>query len=297
MDFNDREQFKTQIPPGFSLGDYPPMPLIPKRRYFWLWVILAIIIAIVAISFLIAVYLEVASRDAELRSFLKSAQQETTGSIIENELLSGLAGSAMSASSSDANASSSATAVDLSAGGKDQNRLIAEKPGRPQLGNASSSLVIVEFADFQCQTCLSEFPIIREISNAYAKDILFIFRNYPVIDQNSMMFAQAGLCANEQGKFWPFHDRLYAKQGQLATLEDFKQVAVMSGLDWNKLQACVNTEKYKAQLMEDMSDALDLGVRGTPTFFVNGKKLEGAITKAVWQEIIGKYKELIKVTN
>jgi len=204
-------------------------------------------------------------------------------------LLGNLAGVGLAGSSSTEAAVATVKTVDAAL---DKNRRLAEKSGRPQLGNVSFSLVIVEFADFNCSVCLQEFPIIRAITNKYSKDIRFIFRNYPVIDQNSLMLAQAGLCAEEQGKFWSFHDRLYSSQGQVATLDDFKKVVVMSGLNWNKLQDCVNKEKYKPQVMEDMQDAIDLGAQGTPTFFINGKMIAGAIDEKSWDEIIAKYKEL-----
>jgi len=294
MEFNDLRQSN-----GFNgrTPEYPPQisdQLARRRRRGWLWAIPAIFVIIAVFAFGAAVYSEISGRDAELKSFLKSAQQGTSGDIIENQLLSGLSGAKISSSSTPGDPASAVTGADAAAGPKDRSRLTAEKSGRPELGNASSSLVIVEFADFQCPVCLKEFPIIREISNRYAKDVRFIFRNYPVIDQNSMMFAEAGMCALEQGKFWPFHDRMYSSQGQIANLEQFKALAVMSGLNWNKLQECVNAEKYKPQIMEDMSDALDLGVRGTPSFFINGKKLEGAVDAAAWESIIVKYKELTK---
>ncbi|MFA6525790.1 MAG: thioredoxin domain-containing protein [Candidatus Buchananbacteria bacterium] len=292
MDFNN-QQFNHSASPDPVSNLYASSKIAQKRRIGWLWIILAILAIIIAAVFISAVYAEISNRDAELKNFLKTAQKETSGAIIENELLSGLSGK-INSTSSTADSSVSSTALIDVAGSKDKNRQLAEKSGRPQLGNTSSSLVIVEFADFQCPTCLAEFPIFRAITNKYAKDVLFIFRNYPVIDQNSMMFAEAGLCALEQGKFWPLHDRLYPMQGQISKLDDFKQIALMSGLNWNKLQDCVNKEKYKPQLLEDMSDALDLGVRGTPTFFVNGKKLEGAVTQETWEQIIVKFKELNK---
>lgn len=288
MDFNNPQQLNQFMPSGYPR--YVSAKLGRKRKVFWLGGVLAVLAVAAGVVFLVAVYSEIASRDAELKRFLQAAQKETSGAIIENELLSGLSGLAASSTAATDSTSTSLAAI---AGSKDSNRRIAEKSGRPQLGNASSSLVIVEFADFQCSVCLEEFPIIRAISNKYAQDILFIFRNYPVIDDNSMMFAEAGLCAQEQGKFWTFHDRLYANQGKISSLDDFKQIAVKSGLDWNKLQACVNGEKYQAQIMEDMSDALDLGVSGTPTFFVNGTKLAGAVTEETWEQIISKAKELI----
>jgi len=289
MDFNN-QQFIAPIDSNPYAQPYNAMPLPPKkRRLGWLWLFFTLAIILTILTFSMVVYTEIAAREAQLRSFLESAQQETSGAIIENQLLGNLAGVGLAGSSSTEAAVATVKTVDAAL---DKNRRLAEKSGRPQLGNVSSSLVIVEFADFNCSVCLQEFPIIRAITNKYSKDIRFIFRNYPVIDQNSLMLAQAGLCAEEQGKFWSFHDRLYSSQGQVATLDDFKKVVVMSGLNWNKLQDCVNKEKYKPQVMEDMQDAIDLGAQGTPTFFINGKMIAGAIDEKSWDEIIAKYKEL-----
>lgn len=288
MDYNN-QQFVAPINPNPYVPPQAAMSLPPKkRRLGWLWLFFALVIILSILTFSMVVYTEIAAREAQLKNFLESAQQETSGAIIENQLLGNLAGVGLTGSSTEVTATPT-RAVDAAS---DKNRKLAEKFGRPQLGNASSSLVIVEFADFNCSVCLEEFPIIRAITNKYAKDIKFIFRNYPVIDQNSLMLAQAGLCAEEQGKFWPFHDRLYSSQGQIANLDAFKKIVVMSGLNWNKLQDCVNKEKYKPQVMEDMQDAIDLGAQGTPTFFINGKMIAGAIDEKTWEDIIAKYKEL-----
>ena len=83
-------------------------------------------------------------------------------------------------------------------------------------------------------------------------------------------------------------------QGKITSLDDFRVVAISAGINWNKLQECINSEKYRDLIIEDMADALDLGVRGTPTFFINGNKLEGVIPLTSWEEIIKKAKELNK---
>jgi len=265
---------------------------VKKHWGRWLVLVLVLLIAILLVAFLFALSAEISRRDNELKGVIDRAQKGTSASIITSKLLTGLVDNL--ASSSPATTTVNLNEVAVQTSPKDSMRQLAEKLDRPQLGNASSSLVIVEFADFNCPVCEAEFPIIRTITNKYAKDLLFIFRNYPVINDNSAVLAQASLCANEQGKFWAFHDRLYFSQGKIATNDDFKNLAIMSGLDWTKLQACLNSQKYTKQILDDTSDALDLGVKGTPTFFVNGHKLEGAVTTEVWEQIIAKYKELNK---
>lgn len=287
----DRPDITAPLVQSADKVSLPP----PKIKFGWFFAMIFLLILVTVIIISFVVYQEISARNAKLKNFLQSAQNETALTLAENKLLSNMAGGVIIGSSTVVSQpTSSATISGISNVSPDKNRQLAEKSGRPEFGNASSSLVIVEFADFECAICREEFAIIRSITNKYAKDVKFIFRNYPVIDQNSLMLAQAGLCAQEQGKFWSFHDRLYANQGQMTNLADFKKVAVMSGLDWNKLQDCVNNDKYKSQVMEDMQDAIDLGAQGTPTFFINGKRLAGAVDEKTWEDIIAKYKELNK---
>ena len=154
--------------------------------------------------------------------------------------------------------------------------------------------MIVEFGDFECPVCKQAFPAIRTITNKYPNDILFIFRNYPVIDDNSSLLAQAALCAGEQNRYWQLHDRLFMNQDKIASLDGLKALASKAGVNWTALLTCIDSEKYRTQVMTDMSDGLDAGVAGTPTFFINGTKLEGAVPLANWEDIIKKYKDIYK---
>lgn len=255
-----------------------------KRSGWWRWAVL-IIFALAVSAFSISVFMEMQERQRVLNQIVDQAGQMTaTGKLESNPLVQELISKATTSSEL------ATTSTDLVA--KDKNRELAERYGSSFLGNRTSTLVIVEFADFDCPVCLEEFPIIRSVVSKYQNDVLFIFRNYPVRGNNSITLAQAALCAEEQGKFWQFHDRLFANQGKIKTTDDVKNLAVMSGLDWDKLNQCVVSDKYRQRLMQDSQDALDLGVRGTPTFFVNGNKLEGAISATDWEAIIKKHKEL-----
>lgn len=164
----------------------------------------------------------------------------------------------------------------------------AEKSDRPYFGNLDAKLVIVEFSDFQCPVCQREFPIIREITAKYKNDILYIYRNYPVIDSNSNLVAQASLCAYEQDKFWSMHDKLFLSSQDISSSDVLRSLARQSGVDLNQFNECLNNQKYNIQVAEDFSDAIALGAVGTPTFFINGHKLAGAVTKEQWEDIIQK---------
>lgn len=180
---------------------------------------------------------------------------------------------------------------------KDPTRILVEKLDRPLWGNPSSTLVIVEFADFQCSVCEEEFPIIRGFVTRHKNEVLYIFRNYIVKDDNSSLLAQAALCAGDQGKFWILHDRLYANFGNINSVADLQSLIQSLGMDWNQIAQCIESGKYVSQVTQDMNDAQILGVAGTPTFFVNGKKIEGAVTTEDWEAILSRYKQIIGENN
>lgn len=187
------------------------------------------------------------------------------------------------------------TVKQLSNGGievKSPARLLAEKSGRPYFGNPDAKLVIVEFSDFRCPYSAKEFPIIRSIMNKYKNDIFFISRQYPVISENSMIIAQASLCADEQGKFWQMHDKLFALSDQEISVDALKNVAQGAGLEAKQFNECLSSEKQKTKVQEDYKDGIDLGVAGTPTFFLNGRKIQGVVSADDWERVIEAVKEV-----
>lgn len=174
-------------------------------------------------------------------------------------------------------------------------RLLAEKVGRPHWGNPEAKLVIVEFSDFQCPYCNQEFPIIREFTSKYQNDLYYIYRQFPIINENSLIFSEASLCAEEQGKFWQFHDRLFSAPEK--DVNDIENIALLSGVDINKFKTCLTTQKYRAQTIEDYQDGVALGAVGTPTFFVNGNILPGVVSLEQWEQILKKWNEIYPNTN
>ena len=165
-------------------------------------------------------------------------------------------------------------------------RQLAERLDRPTYGNRQAKIILVEFADFRCPMCVKEFPIIREVIDRYKDDLLFVFRQYPIIDEGSLVIGQAALCAGDQGKFWEFHDQIFAKPDSASGLEDLRLLAVSLGLDEKVFVTCLRDEVHKPDLVEDTSAALQLGVRGTPTFFLNGNKIEGVVSLKQWTGVI-----------
>lgn len=157
----------------------------------------------------------------------------------------------------------------------------------PSFGPKDSPLQIIEFADFGC-THSKEFSFsIRELMAKYPDKFNYIFRDFPLngVDDNSFQAAQAADCAQEQGKFWAMHDKLFQNQDKLSNL-DLKLYALQSGLDMTKFNSCLDNQKYKEEVEIDLADGQAAGVTGTPTFFINGVKVEGAIPKEALEKII-----------
>lgn len=151
-----------------------------------------------------------------------------------------------------------------------------ERGINPARGNISSNNIIVEFGDFKCPACKASHPIIEEILKEY--NVALYYRNFPLLmhGQISFLAAEAAECANEQGKFWEYHNILYDNQEILTTKDDLKKYASNLGLNMSKFNNCLDNETYKAEIKKDVSDGEKAGIQGTPTFFVNGKRILGA---------------------
>jgi protein-disulfide isomerase len=124
------------------------------------------------------------------------------------------------------------------------------------------------------------------VLDTYGDKIHFVYREYPLPNhQNARPAAEAGQCANEQGKFWPYHDRLFANQQRLS-VNDLKQHAKDLGLDTVKFNACVDSRKYKDAVEKDIAEGNEAGVDGTPAIFINGRLVSGAQPFDVFKKII-----------
>ncbi len=157
----------------------------------------------------------------------------------------------------------------------------------PAKGNPNAKIKIVEFSDFQCPFCRQAFPVIRELLEKYPDDIYFIYRDFPIdqIHPQARLAAEAGECAQDQGLFWPLHDQIFINQDRMG-LNDILKYAQSVGMDMNKFAECLTSKKYAQEVEDDLQTGLRAGVKGTPTFFVNGQKIEGAIPFSVWERII-----------
>lgn len=137
-----------------------------------------------------------------------------------------------------------------------------------------ADIVIVEFADFQCPYSKEESDVVRRLMTKYGDRVRFEYRDYPLdeIHTEATQAALAGRCAQEQGKFWAMHDKLFNSSPDL-TMAVLNDMAVQSGLDGIQFERCMLDGRYRAAVQADLTKAKSLGLRGTPTFFINGKRL------------------------
>jgi protein-disulfide isomerase len=157
----------------------------------------------------------------------------------------------------------------------------------PFMGEPDAPVVIVGFEDFQCPFCLQAFPIIREVMTKNQGEIKFIYRDFPIvaIHPESAQAALAAECADEQGKFWEYHDKLFINQSDLSAV-GLNNYANQVGLNLASFNQCLNDDEYKEEVQQDFDDGVAAGVSGTPTWFVNGKMIAGVLPLEVWQQII-----------
>jgi protein-disulfide isomerase len=153
-------------------------------------------------------------------------------------------------------------------------------------GDAKAPVEMIEFSDFQCPFCQRAHATVEQVLNTYGDRIKFVYRHYPLPNHpNATPAAEASECANEQGKFWPYHDRLFANPSKLSST-NLKQYASDLGLDMDRFNGCVDSRKYKSQVEADYRDGDDAGVNGTPAFFINGRMLSGAQPFDAFKKII-----------
>lgn len=157
----------------------------------------------------------------------------------------------------------------------------------PSIGPADAELTIVEFADFGCPYSEEASSAIRALSLTYGDRIRYVYRDFPITDlhPDAALAAEASGCANDQKKFWAFHDMLYQNQDDLSRAS-LREYARSVGLDVPRFDQCVFAGTHRNEVLADMQDGIDAGVVGTPTFFFNGRRVEGAIPLKTLEQIV-----------
>jgi protein-disulfide isomerase len=147
----------------------------------------------------------------------------------------------------------------------------------PALGSASAPVTIVEFSDFQCPFCQRVAPTLKKVRETYGDKVRIVWKDFPLtqIHPEAFKAGEAAHCAGEQGKYWEYHDRLFANQQALQPT-DLKKYATDLGLDALKFNSCVDSSKYGERVRNGVAQGTRLGVNSTPTVYVNGRLLSGA---------------------
>ena len=141
-------------------------------------------------------------------------------------------------------------------------------------GKKEAPITIVEFSDFQCPYCSRLQPTLTQVLDAYPNDVKLVFKDFPLsFHKQATNAAKASRAAGEQGKYWEMHDLIFKDFNKL-TDNSFKAYATQLGLDITKFEADFNSNKYDKLIQEDISLGKSAGVSGTPTLFLNGKRMQ-----------------------
>lgn len=169
----------------------------------------------------------------------------------------------------------------------------AATPSNHVYGKADSTVTLVEYGDFECPACAAYFPIVQQVKANYEDKIAFQFRHFPLVQihPNAMIAARAAEAAGKQDKFWEMHDLLYQQQSTWAKSQNasaiFEDYATQLGLNVDQFKADVAAQATLDTINADVREGQAAGVSATPTFVLNGKKLEGlqptyeSISKAI----------------
>jgi protein-disulfide isomerase len=175
-----------------------------------------------------------------------------------------------------------------------QNPTSLIRPHNPTLGEANAPLTIIMFIDFECPFCQDDYETMNALRATYGEAARFVFKHFPVeqIHPHARAAAIAASCANEEGAFWSYYDRLFttkdlSEEGLVASA---KAVNIYN----SQFIACRASTKPATDIEVDMNDAYSIDIKGTPTYIVNGIRVDGNIPLSSWQNLIV---DALQVTN
>jgi protein-disulfide isomerase len=160
------------------------------------------------------------------------------------------------------------------------------------ISTPSASVTLVEFSDFQCPACGAYYPIVTQVLKDFKNELTFVYRNFPLTDlhPNAQIAAQAAEAAGVQGKYWEMHDLLFTKQKDWsasgAVKDIFAQYAESLGMNGDQFKKDIESDAVKKRVSQDITDGQTLGITGTPTFFLDGVKLDNPATLADFESLI-----------
>lgn len=158
----------------------------------------------------------------------------------------------------------------------------------PFKGASDAKVTIVEFSDFQCPFCSKGAQVLTAIEKKYGSKVKIAFKHFPLpFHAQARIAAEASMCANEQDSklFWKMHDAMFADQSKLDK-DNLIATAKKAGAKEAEFKACLESGKYKAKVDADVAQGTALGIKSTPTFFINGKLISGAQPLEVFSEVI-----------
>ena len=162
---------------------------------------------------------------------------------------------------------------------------VAVPADAPALGPAGAPVTIVEYLDYQCPFCHRAQGVVDELLDRYAGKVRFVHRDFLLGKPRSLPAARAARCAGEQGKFWEYHRNLLLAPGDMGD-QDLRTRATAMGLDGGRFSACVASDRFDADIRRSTESGHSLGIDATPTFFINGRRMTGALPADQFAEVI-----------
>jgi protein-disulfide isomerase len=144
-------------------------------------------------------------------------------------------------------------------------------------GAPNAAVTLLEYGDYECPYCGEAYPIVKELQAAMGDTLRFVFRNFPIstAHPHAALAAEAAETAAAQGEFWPMHDLLYENQQRLEA-DDLAGYAAQVGLDVDRFRRDLDEHLYAGRVREDFMSGVRSGVNGTPTFYIDGVRHDGA---------------------
>lgn len=154
-------------------------------------------------------------------------------------------------------------------------------------GPREAPVTIVEFSDFHCPFCKTVVGTLKQITAQYGDRVRWVFRDFPIaaLHPEAQLAHEAARCAGEQGKFWQYHDVLFDRSPVSAPAA-LRDLALLSGVEAGRFNQCLSSNKYRAAVNADIETGVQLGITGTPTFFINGALFVGNQPLAEFQRVI-----------
>jgi protein-disulfide isomerase len=159
----------------------------------------------------------------------------------------------------------------------------------PSLGARDAKVTIVEFSDFECPYCAQSAPVLRQAVERTGSTLRLVWKDYPGPGHDQALPAAiAAQCANQQGKFWQFHDGLFREQSSLSR-DKYLQLAGETGLRLQQFTSCIDEKTTQAIVERNVQEGDAVGIDGTPYFIINGQVWSGLLTASDLEAIIRQY--------